>query len=139
MRVAFLSCVKTKSATPELAEHLYISPWFRMAREYARRNSERWFILSAQHGLVEPGRLIEPYERTLNGARIDDRIDWSERVIEQIRERDLKGELAVVMAGENYRRFLLEELHRRFRKVSVPMYGLMMGQQLSWMKNALGG
>jgi hypothetical protein len=42
-RVAFVSCVKTKSETPELAEHLYISPWFRMARQYAIRNSDRWF------------------------------------------------------------------------------------------------
>nr|WP_315782450.1 DUF6884 domain-containing protein [Bradyrhizobium sp. SZCCHNPS1003] len=50
MKVAFVSYVKTKSSTPELAESLYISPWFRMAREYARRNANRWFILAAQHG-----------------------------------------------------------------------------------------
>ncbi|WP_439357722.1 DUF6884 domain-containing protein [Bradyrhizobium sp. DASA03007] len=139
MRVAFVSCVKTKADEPDLAEHLYISPWFRMAAEYARRNSDRWFILSALHGMIEPRHCIAPYEATLNGAKVDERFEWSLNVIDQIGEWDLRGDLAVVLAGENYRRFLMDELYRRFSKVSVPMKGLMMGQQLSWMKNALGG
>ncbi|MGY3159605.1 hypothetical protein ACVL91_000511 [Bradyrhizobium elkanii] len=138
-RVTFVSCVKTKSATPELAEYLYISPWFRMAREWARRNSERWFILSAEYGIIEPSKLIAPYERTLNGSSVEDRYNWSQRVIEQIVEWDLRGQWAYVLAGESYRRFLIETLGQRFDRVRVPMEGLMMGQQLSWMKNELGG
>ena len=70
MRVAFVPCVKTKSATPELAEHLYISPWFQMARKYAIRNSDRWFILSASAGLLRPDRIMDPYEHTLNGLGV---------------------------------------------------------------------
>jgi hypothetical protein len=137
MRVAFVSCVKTKAQQSDLAEHLYISPWFRMAAEYARRNSDRWFILSALHGMIEPRHFIAPYDATLNGAKVDERFDWSLNVIDQMGAWDLKGELAVVLAGENYRRFLMDELHRRFRKVVVPMKGLMMGQQLSWMKGMM--
>ncbi|MCS3449805.1 hypothetical protein M2222_001374 [Bradyrhizobium elkanii] len=138
-RVTFVSCVKTKSATPELAEYLYISPWFRMAREWARRNSERRFILSAEYGLIEPGTLVKPYERTLNRMSTADRLAWSKRVIGQIDERRLEGTWAHVLAGESYRRFLMEALEVRFDWVTVPMEGLMMGQQLSWLKSDLGG
>ncbi len=95
--------------------------------------------MSAEHGLLDPRILIEPYDTTLNGAKVDDRFEWSERVIQQIDQRDLRGDLAVVLAGDNYRRFLMDELHKRFAKVRVPMEGLMMGQQLSWMKGELGG
>ncbi|MGX9944816.1 DUF6884 domain-containing protein [Bradyrhizobium denitrificans] len=139
MRVAFVSCVKTKSKTPELAEHLYISPWFRMAREWARRNADRWFILSAEHGLTDPRKLIAPYDTTLNWARLAEREAWSVRVIRQIAELDLRGDRAIVLAGQNYREFLMKPLIMRFERVIVPMEGLMMGQQLSWMKNELGG
>lgn len=137
MRIAFVSCVKTKSATPELAEHLYISPWFRMAREYAKRSADQWFILSAEHGLLEPGRLVSPYNWTLNGLGSKLRQSWAMRVVSQMDEWGLKGGSALVMAGTNYRQFLMEPLMERFVRVDVPMAGLMMGQQLSWMKRQL--
>lgn len=66
MKVAFVSCVKTKADSARPAEQLCISPWFVMARRFAERNSDRWFILSAAYGLLDPDRVIEPYEKTLN-------------------------------------------------------------------------
>jgi hypothetical protein len=138
MRVAFVSCVKTKSTTTELAEHLYVSPWFRMAREWARRNADRWFILSAEHGLVKPNRIVDPYETTLNRMMIEDRKRWAEHVDWQMSDLNVKGDLAFVLAGERYREFLMNRLAIRFDAVKIPMEGLQMGEQLSWMKNALG-
>jgi hypothetical protein len=138
MRVAFVSCVKTKSTTPELAEHLYISPWFRMAREWARRNADRWYILSAEHGLIKPNKLVEPYEKTLNRMPIHERKDWARHVEWQMDDLRAKGDLAFVLAGKQYREFLMNRLAIRFEKVQIPMEGLQMGEQLSWMKNALG-
>jgi cytoplasmic iron level regulating protein YaaA (DUF328/UPF0246 family) len=138
-RIAFVSCVKTKSTTTELAEHLYISPWFRMAREYARRNADRWFILSAEHGLIKPNRIVDPYETTLNRMMIEDRKRWAEHVAWQMEDLNVKGDVAVVLAGERYREFLMNRLAIRFETVKIPMQGLQMGEQLSWMKNTLGG
>jgi hypothetical protein len=137
--ITFVSCVKTKSTTRELAENLYISPWFRMASEWARRNSDRWFILSAEYGLLDPRTLVDPYERSLNKMHVGDRFYWSERVVEQIDDLKLTGARAWVLAGKNYRRFLMDPLEARFDRVSIPMEGLQMGQQLSWLKNTLGG
>ena len=66
MRVALVSCVKSKLSRPAPARELYTSMLFRGLRTIAERDCDHWFILSAMHGLVEPWSMIEPYERTLN-------------------------------------------------------------------------
>nr|WP_315782448.1 DUF6884 domain-containing protein [Bradyrhizobium sp. SZCCHNPS1003] len=71
--------------------------------------------------------------------RVADRQKWAARVIREIAEWDLRGTRAVVLAGQNYREFLMNPLTARFDTVDVPMKGLQMGEQLSWMKNLLGG
>jgi hypothetical protein len=133
MTVAFVSCVKTKSDRKAPARELYTSPWFRMAKIYARRHAENWFILSAAHGLIKPGKVIEPYEVTLNRMTAAERKSWSMRVIDQIDELGLMGDRAIVLAGERYREHLMVPLHARFKDVDIPMDGLMMGEQLSWL------
>ncbi|ARQ95295.1 hypothetical protein [Bradyrhizobium phage BDU-MI-1] len=133
MRIAFVSCVKTKADRPLPAQDLYISPWFRMAREYARQNADRWFILSASAGLVNPHRVTDPYDLTLNGLGVKLQKDWAEMVIDQLKLHGIWGQKAIVLAGKNYRQFLMPELIYRFGQVEVPMEGLMMGQQLSWL------
>ena len=65
MRIGIVACSKTKLATPAPAKDLYTSPLFKAARAYCERTYDRWFILSALHGLVEPETVIEPYDVTL--------------------------------------------------------------------------
>lgn len=129
-RVAFVSCVKTKSL------HLALW-WFRMARDYAIQNSDRWFILSASAGLMRPDRMTDPYDLTLNGLGVKLRKNWADLVIAQIKELNLSGVKAIVLAGKNYRQFLMAELLTRFDQADVPMEGLMMGQQLSWLSKRI--
>jgi hypothetical protein len=133
--VAFVSCVKMKADRPLPAKDLYISPWFRMARAYAEQHARKWFILSAAHGVVHPDVVIEPYDVTLNGASVEDRSHWASVVRQQfdVMERDLCGSKAIILAGKNYRRGLITPLERMFGEVEVPMEGLMLGQQLSWL------
>jgi hypothetical protein len=45
------------------------SDLFCKARRFAEASGCPWFILSAEHGLVAPGQVIAPYERTLNTMR----------------------------------------------------------------------
>ena len=92
-----------------------------------QKNADRWFILSAEHGLLDPRTLVEPYDATLNGASIFDRQVWSVVAIRQIAEMDLRRDRANVLAGRNYRDLLMNPLTARFKNVSVLMDGLMMG------------
>jgi len=133
--VAFVSCVKMKADRPMMAKDLYISPWFRMARAYVEKNAKKWFILSAAHGFVHPDVVIEPYDATLNGATVERRSAWAQMVSRQLdgRERELCGTKAIILAGLNYRRGLITPLQKMYGTVEVPMEGLMIGQQLSWL------
>jgi hypothetical protein len=136
-RVAFVSCVKLKADTERPARDLYVSPWFVMARRYAERNADRWFILSAAYGLLDPDRVIEPYEKTLNDMPIDARRGWAKLVTKQMDLARVRGDEALVLAGLNYRRHLEMALLDRFAEVEVPMSGLMLGQQLNWLSKKL--
>ena len=135
MRVAFVSCVKTKLDHRAPAKDLYCSHWFELARRYAETHAEHWFILSAAYGLVRPDSVIDPYERSLNGMKIEARRGWSKLVQKQMDLIQLRGGTAVVLAGLNYRRHLEVALLDRFAEVEVPMTGLRMGEQLSWLSS----
>ncbi|MGJ4952984.1 DUF6884 domain-containing protein [Bradyrhizobium sp. HKCCYLS20291] len=41
MKVAFVSCVKTKADGICRAGEMYTSPWFKMARFWAERNADQ--------------------------------------------------------------------------------------------------
>jgi len=137
--VYLVSCVSKKRTHPTSARGLYISDWFRKAQELAERRSDQWFILSAEYGLVSPGQVIQPYEKTLNRMCKTERIDWSKRVLSQLRKHISPGDAIVLLAGVRYREHIVPELLRRGYRVEVPMEGLRIGQQLRWLKNAIAG
>lgn len=126
-----LSCVKSKQPHPCPAGEMYISAWFIKAMTYGRRlKPDRLFILSAQHGLLSPETVIEPYEKTLNSMGRTERMEWARRVLAQLRTKtDFERDRFIFLAGERYREFLVPHL----RHHAVPMDGLRIGRQLQWL------
>ena len=115
------------------------SPWFRKARTYADGTGQPWFILSAQYGLVHPDEMIAPYDLTLNTMPVVERRRWASRVLTQL-EPHLNGIKSVTfLAGRRYREFLEPSLRSRGLVVSIPMEGLRIGEQLSWLTRELRG
>lgn len=135
--VYLVSCVSQKQDHACEARDLYVSDLFRKARRYAEASQCPWFILSAEHGLVPPGQVIAPYERTLNTMGVADRRAWSERVAAQLAEAVPDLSQVVFLAGKRYREFLARHLADRGVKVSVPMEGLRIGEQLRWLEQHL--
>jgi hypothetical protein len=133
-RIVYLvSCVSQKQEQASPARDLYTSNWFRKARQYAEASGCPWFILSAQHGLVAPDQIVAPYERTLKRMAVANRRTWARRVAEQLAAVAPKMAQTVFLAGERYREFLAEHLTASGVAVSVPMAGLRIGEQLSWL------
>ena len=98
------------------------------------RNNGRWRILSAEYGLVDPEAVIAPYERTLNTMGIADRRLWAARVLSELLPL-LKGvDRVVILAGERYREFLVEEIRSVVPEIQIPLEGLRIGKQLAWFK-----
>lgn len=131
--VYLVSCVSRKREQACEARDLYISDLFRKARRFAETSGSPWFILSAEHGLVAPGQVIGPYERTLNTMGIADRREWAERVAVQLAGAVPDLSCVVFLAGKRYREFLSQHLESRGVEISVPMKGLRIGEQLCWL------
>lgn len=131
--VYLISCVSQKRTHPCPARELYVSEWFLKARRYTEASDCYWFILSAEHGLVPPDRVIAPYERTLNTMPIKQRRVWANHVLEQLINAAPRLAKAVFLAGERYREFLARFLADRGVAVDVPMAGLRIGEQLRWL------
>lgn len=133
-KLCLVSCVSTKRTGRYPAEEMYISPLFQGARLFAKARFDRWYILSAKYGFLEPGHIIEPYEKTLKKMDIRERKLWAEEVstalTPYLNSRDILG----FVAGQDYREFLLPMLNERGYTVAVPLEGLSIGMQLSWFK-----
>lgn len=133
MRIALVSCVKSKRSTPAPARELYTSQLFRGFRRVAERSADRWFILSAEHGLLDPSTEIHPYERTLNNMPRSERLIWSAAVRAQLERALPAGCDVVIYAGERYREGLVEWLRERGHTVEIPLEGKGLGEQLQWL------
>lgn len=134
--IALVSCVKQKVSGPCPAKDLYISPLFRYMRAYAVQQADRWFILSAEYGLVDPERQLVRYEQTLSGVSAAARRAWAHRVYEQMKDADLlrRGISFLWLAGKTYKQDLSRKLEG-FQQHD-PLAGLGIGKRLAWLKAA---
>ena len=58
--VGLVACASQKLQRPAPARELYVSQLFKKASAYAGLTCDRWYILSAKHGLVHPDTVLEP-------------------------------------------------------------------------------
>lgn len=117
------------------AEGLYVSTLFTGRLRSVERTCDRWFVLSAKHGLLEPTALVDPYDGTLKTKGRLERRRWSESVLEQIDTAlgDVAGSTFEIHAGAEYRDHgLTAGLRARGALVEVPAEGLRIGEQLAF-------
>src|SRR5215467_907471 len=103
MRTLLLvSCSGAKLAHAAPARDLYTSQLFQLARRYAEQSGHPWVILSALWGVVEPERVIEPYDRRMPTRR-NDREAWGAMVTGELRHlTDCQPTRYVSLAGADY-------------------------------------
>jgi hypothetical protein len=138
VRIGLVGCVKTKLSYPARAEDLYTSPLFRGRRSFVERTCERWFILSAKYGLVDPQDVLSPYEQTLKTSSEAERRAWSRGVLDDLERRldSFRGHQFEIHAGAEYRDHgLVEGLLSGEAEVTIPTHGLSFGQQLAFYGN----
>lgn len=131
-RIGLIACTKSKLNRPAPARELYsASDLFSKAAAYCDAYLDGWFVLSAKYGLVEPERLLEPYDVTLKRMPSSERRRWGTQVAQQLRQL---GEVALeAHAGAAYVRPLLEA----GVVLEEPLRGLAIGPRLSWYKERL--
>ena len=135
-RIGLIGCVKQKRDRPSFARDLYDpSPLFRGRRQYVEASCDRWFILSALHGLVDPDALLSPYDQTLATAPAAVRRRWSTEVVTELKRRfdQVQGLTFEIHAGSAYRdNGVVEGLIGMGADVVVPTEGMGIGEQLAF-------
>jgi hypothetical protein len=107
----FLSCTKKKANHRCRAEEMYgESPLFQKSLEYAKSlNPDKLYILSAKHHVVSLSKEIEPYNYTLKDCSAEERKEWTEEVVKQLKSRGVNFEAKTLFfCGEDYIQYLKE-------------------------------
>jgi hypothetical protein len=157
--IALVSCGRAKLDRPAPARELYIGSTFRMARRWAERNADRWYILSALHGVLDPDRVVDPYDCSMED--LDHAYRWAPGRIEygpstgrrithpgppelwatvcrgQLAVRGATGGDVVMLAGAAYADRLGSWLDAWGTTVLYPLRGLGIGQQRGWLRRGL--
>jgi hypothetical protein len=138
--VVLVGCVKQKLDRSAPARDLYISTLFRKERAYAEAVGAPWFILSAEHGLVAPDDVLEPYERALASSPAAYRDQWGQRIVDQLVDTvgPVSGLVVEVHAGAAYCDPICGRLTSNGATVIEPLHGLGLGQRLAWYSNDAG-
>lgn len=137
--VGLVGCASQKLRRAAPARELYVSQLFKKASAYAELICDRWYVLSAKHGLVHPDQVLEPYDVKLGtNARTSPLIhQWADMVRKQL-AAELTGigkPKLIALAGEQFR----YAVYRGPWEYEVPMQGLGIGQQLGWLTAQLSG
>lgn len=134
MEIGLVSCTKSKKDEKSKPKELYMeSQLFRKKRKYVEENHNKWYILSAKHGLLDPdGEPIEPYDDTLSGARMDRKREWTKKIFDQMKEEGLLDHKLVFHAGKDYYECLLPLLDEQDTPYLLPTEGLSIGEKLAW-------
>jgi hypothetical protein len=131
--IGLVGCVKKKAEHNSAARDLYMSPLFRGRRAAIEGRTDKWFILSAEHGLVEPDQRIEPYDASLAQFSVKQRRDWASGVLASLQRKlgDFSDYTFEIHAGRNYFAYGLRDgLLQAGAQVVIPTEGLRQGEQL---------
>ena len=130
--VVLISCAKKKLNHTAPAKDLYTSPLFRLSWKYAQtRNPDKIFILSAKYHLLNPEKVVGPYDQTLKSMDSQGRKEWSTEVLKELRNnRDTKNDKFVLLAGRTYLKYIEDEIIHK----EEPLKGLSFGRRISRLK-----
>ena len=107
---------------------------FSLSYQYARRNADKVYILSAKYGLVEESDVIAPYDLTLADLPEHRQRDWANYVLTQMGERfDLERDTFLILAGRRYYQHLLPRLPHAI----LPLGNLPIGERIAFLQQQL--
>ena len=134
----FLSCTKEKAKQRCKAREMYMpSSLFAKSYTYAKSlNPDKMYILSAKHHLLPLSREIEPYNITLNDASVEERKEWTEEVLKQMKAAHIDfNAKTYFFCGENYIEFLKDY----FPNHKSIYAGKVIGEIMHWLDGKIKG
>lgn len=133
VRIGLVGCGSQKAVAPAKAKDLYRSPLFRAARAYAEATCSRWYILSAKFGLLDPERVVAPYEARLQRPQAR---AWGQRVGAALAAAEPDPNATFVcLAGAAYADAIEMPAERELElRWQEPLAGMGIGARIHWLK-----
>lgn len=130
--LVLIACCGRKLGHAAPAGQIYQSVLFKKSWRYAlqRVPAGRIRILSAQHGLLEPDRVIRSYDATLNAMTPAGRRIWSAAVVRSLATQGWPDHI-IILAGSRYREWV--DQAPPGVEIEIPMAGMGIGQQLGFL------
>ena len=124
VRVVLVASSGAHGPAPVPVATLFRSPGFASARAQAEQSGYPWFVLSAKHGLLDPGDVVSPYDVQIDERSASYRAAWGEWVVAQLSERvQLEGVTVEVHGGVDFAQPLRQPLSRRGASLDLPLPG----------------
>ena len=142
MNIVVVPCGKSKiwdkdpNKGPTKAKEVYLGAPFKVNREYAEKYSNRWVILSAKYGFIEPNYVIpKNYNVTFND------LTTNPISVKQLKKQVLNLFLdytkAIVLGSTIYSEMVKEAFSGTAVKICSPVAGLPIGKALGKVKTAI--
>lgn len=134
MIIALVGCGKTKLPQASIpygtpARDLYTGGLFTKARAFAEKHADRWFILSARHGLVHPDTVLHWYDLACQDLTPVEKEVWEMDVRREIRRVVGPRDTLIFLAGQCYSGAV-----QGFPHIEYPLQGMGIGERLGWLK-----
>lgn len=141
-KIVFLVCTVPQTLHRRAAaRNMYVSQWFRSARQLAESEADEWFVVSEQAGLVGPEETLDPDSAARDGCfqapmSLERERIISQTLLEGLLPRLNRGDMVVILAGKFFPSILEEKLRARGIRTFAPFRELDFVQQLHWLKQA---
>jgi hypothetical protein len=136
-RVVLIASSGAAAKQPQPAATLFESTGFAAARDHAVRSGYPWFVLSAKHGLLDPGDVVGPFDVQIGDQSSGYRTMWGEWVVAQLASRvQLQDVVVEVHGGVDFAQPLRTPLAKRGAAVDIPLPVTWRGTEATWQAHA---
>lgn len=116
--LVLVGCGADKADTAQPARDLYRSSYFSLKRDVAEL-ADAWYIISAEHGLLAPDRIIEPYNTEWSTLPVATQQQRVTEIIDDLTPALQLVDRVVFLAGQSYRDPLIDAIADRGFSVAV--------------------
>jgi len=121
---------------PTRAKDAYVGAPFKVNKAFAQKFADKWMILSAKYGFIEPEFVIpENYDVSFNDPATKP-IDLGELKAQTSRKGLENYDVVIVLGGMNYTE-IVKEIFTGYGKVIVPTEGLPIGKAMKLIKSLM--
>lgn len=125
------------STGPTAAKFAYISNYFNLNKEYGKKFSDRWVILSAKYGFIDPDFIIEK-DYNVTFKRKETNPISIEELRKQVDQKRLDGfDRVIVLGGRDYALIVREAFKNTNCRIIAPLEGFPIGLAMQKVRRAI--